>query len=455
MNNYAANTPLPPVNIALNTLPTFWNRSCIFFVNLNAMFFGNNSQTEELALQITGVDHYGGRLLPILNILFNGKSNLLLLQSEPSDILIEYFKRDLGLTVPLFEIFNPNDYHNLPKTLLHNPNHTFHNNDAGWIEGFVTDNTLTQIATSLKKKSISTYEGSYNGNNKHLLHLFLQEQGLDVFDTITAKNKEEIIEALTTLKQMQYSKAVIKSQIGASGCGIIILPTEKYDPNDIKDYLFFAGPCMVQGWMDETFKGVTPLCSPSVQMFIDEENITLWDITDQLLSNDSVHQGNMSPPPSLNHSSELKPELLHQGTIASRWLHSTGYRGTASADFLVFQTDKKLKVIMCEINARVTGATYPAILCKYFNPNGAWVLKNFVFSEPIKLKALMHTMNEHHLLYKDHMQKGIIPYNIITDNQYNAVKGQFVALASNCDECITLLDQLNKVLPTVVTDDRD
>ena len=101
----------------------------------------------------------------------------------------------------------------------------------------------------------------------------------------------------TRLRQLGYSTAVVKAQIGASGYGMIKLNTQNPRLDSMPNYLFFEGPCMVQGWLDEERPGVRRIGSPSIQMFLDDHTVSLFDWTEQILSEASVHEGNMSPPP--------------------------------------------------------------------------------------------------------------------------------------------------------------
>ena len=52
--------------------PGFPDRSVLFFANLLALFFGNRVEMQCLADEVGEVDSYGGRLIPILDLLFGG-----------------------------------------------------------------------------------------------------------------------------------------------------------------------------------------------------------------------------------------------------------------------------------------------------------------------------------------------------------------------------------------------
>ena len=62
----------PPVIRTLNTLPPAWDRSGIFVANLFSLFFGNENQTRDLCAEVGRLETYGGRLIPILGLMFKG-----------------------------------------------------------------------------------------------------------------------------------------------------------------------------------------------------------------------------------------------------------------------------------------------------------------------------------------------------------------------------------------------
>ena len=67
----------PSLILAPGQLPTFPGRNAVFIANLMGLFFGNEKQTELLAKEIGEVDSYGGRLVPILNLLFRAPDPML------------------------------------------------------------------------------------------------------------------------------------------------------------------------------------------------------------------------------------------------------------------------------------------------------------------------------------------------------------------------------------------
>ena len=84
--------------------PSCWeNRSVIFFANLLSLFFGNRAGARLLQEEISCVDSYGGRLLPVLGLIFGGGDNVLVLERRPEPALTDYFQF-LGLSAPRIEI---------------------------------------------------------------------------------------------------------------------------------------------------------------------------------------------------------------------------------------------------------------------------------------------------------------------------------------------------------------
>jgi hypothetical protein len=190
-------------------------------------------------------------------------------------------------------------------------------------------------------------------------------------------------------------------------------------------------------------------------MFLDDESVSLFDWTEQILSDASVHEGNMSPPPYIQEHPALKDELFRQAAIAGEWLHNQGYRGTASTDFVVIEQDGRNQVIICEINARVTGATYPAVLARHFMPAGCWKMRNIQFRKSLDGDQLLSLIDNAQVLYRPGKDTGIIPFNLNTDDQGKVIKGQFLCLGDDHEQCSGVLAKAWTALPVEWGYDRD
>lgn len=417
------------------TLPSPSERSIVFLANLLSLFFGNAEETDLLKKQVGKIETYGGRLLPILDLLFPGKDNLLVLERAPTPELTGYFQQSLNLTLPRVVCFPHECYASLNgdtppessqfKALVT----TLREHQAEFIEGFVSDRGVERLAVRAGKSTINTFDASRDGNDKVKLQRFLENAGLPVFDSFYATSRNEAIQRMENLRQMGYDHAVIKAAIGASGIGLQRIPLHRPEP--IPDYLFHSGTCLVQGWMNTNGRQRRMLGSPSVQLYLDQQSLQLYDLTDQILDENSVHQGNISPPACATENPQVHQELLRQARLVGSWLHSLGYRGTASVDFLVVDHSGDWTAYVCEINARVTGATYPSLLARRFFPAGAWQMRNVLLSPPQQGAAILELLERHHLLFREGAKSGLIPVNF--NHQQNGLVGkcQLLALASD------------------------
>jgi len=471
------------IDYAPGRLPAFWDRSVVFFANLLALFYGNRGATEELATTVGGIETYGGRLCPVLNLLFRGGENLLVLESPPDDDLLGYFATDLGLEVPEIAILHHDRYGALcdglrrvagvaeadgepavqrsvpgdaPAGADHDPAVArIAEHEAPWLDGFVTDELLTDVAEVLGKRTIITPEISRQGNNKLLLHRFLEDRGFPVFDTAIVERPADIPAAAASLREKGYRRVVVKAQVGASGIGMRRLDAARPELDRVDEHMFYEGPCLVQGWLEEDLDGLREVGSPSVQVFLGERHVSLYDVTEQILSFESIHEGNRAPPPYWRTLPGCEDQMRDQAEAVGRWLHGGGYRGTASADFLVVERRGRIEVRLCEVNARVTGATYPSVLARRFSPDGCWLMRNLLLDPPIRGRDLLGALRRAGHLYTDGAQQGVLPINFNVDRAGLVRKGQFLCLGPAETVCLDLLMHAAGVLPVTWTYDRD
>lgn len=453
------NSTLPGGPLLVHThgyTPRLWrDQGAIFIANLLAMFFGNEDQTRLLEQEISGADSYGARLLPLMGLLFRGKRNVLVLEREPDPDLRDYFKDDLGLSLPDLHILPHADYVMLSRALREGgplPREelvrAWREHPADALDGFVTDGTIAALARHLGKRTLSTPEGSKLGNNKLLLHEHLEREGLPVFETRLAESPGQVQRCLRELARAGYGHAVVKSQIGASGIGLVKLAVND-GAGEVPELFFHEGPCMVQGWVQKGLHGVTGIHSPSVQLFLDHESVYLYDLTEQILSHESVHQGNESPPPYLAQFPGLMEELFRQAGVAGLWLHDQGYRGTASVDFLVAALEQPgaCRVYACEINARVTGATYPSVLARHYLPRGGWLMRNLKLADPVAGADVLRHLEVHGHLFHADRTSGILPINFNLTEPGLVSKGQFLCLGDTSADCHEMLLRAEEDLP--------
>jgi len=464
----------PTIVSAPGALPHFPGHSAVFVANLMGLFFGNEAKTRMLAEQVGEVDSYGGRLLPVVDLLFRGPGrNLLVLEREADPALTRYLGEGLGLSLPETMVLPHDEYLRIGRALSegtalrHEAIDRIAAHPSGWMDGYVTDETLAAVAAATGKRTLSTPGGSHRGNNKLLLLHHVEAAGLPVVPTELAASPAEVPGCLRRLRQMGFTAAVVKSPIGASGIGLIKvdhlddrsrgLRGARGEPS-VPEHFFLDGPCLVQGWLTPGEGGITRIRSPSVQMYLDPATVTLFDLTEQILSQSSVHEGNESPPPWLDQDPSIGEDLLRQAGVAARWLHAQGYRGTASVDFLVAEGTEEREdgatVYICEINARVTGATYPSLLAHHLLPGGAWLMRNLRFREPLEGQDILDRLAYAGDLFEaGRSRAGVLPVNFNFGEDGRVHKGQFLCLAPTTRGSEFLLRMAEADLPCA--SDRD
>lgn len=447
MNTSTVSQPsVPQFNECWEALPQMWDHNVHYFANVLGMFFGNSMQTKELKEKIGGVESHGGRFAPVLNIMFQGLGdNVLYVEKSPDPILLQYF-RNLGLSIPEIVVLSHEEIYNLSPEVLQK---RCHSGESIWLDGYVIDENLEQLGQAVNHQLVTSYAASKSGNNKGELHEFLKANELPVFETLFANDTEEAKGCLKTLAKRGYKKGVVKSVIGASGVGMKKMSTTETEGVEIPESFFFEGPCMVQGWLDKERSGVKEVLSPSVQIFIKDEVISCFDVTEQFLSGSSIFKGNECTPSYLGWPdyTGLKAELLRQSEIVGNWLHGLGLRGPASIDFLVVNSDKLREVYVCEANARVTGATYPSLLARSLQDGGDWMMRNLKFRKPVPTRKLLRQLSDHGYLYEPGKLQGLLPYNLYTCDHGRVEQGQFLVMAPEITTCKGLLIEAERDMP--------
>lgn len=428
----------PKIQIAPGQLPKTWDRPTVFFANLRSLFFGNRLATDALREMLGGtLDSYGGRLASILDLLFHSDevSNLLVIDRPLQPELVRYHSETLGLTIPELLIADQ-DHYDSPETL-----EAISKVGASWIDGFVTDERLQRIADHCGMRCFSTPEGSHVANNKLAFHRELERIGLPTFATEIAKDPSDLGRCFASLAAQGYRFAAVKSQIGASGIGVIRCDTRA--PIAIPPLMFHEGACLVQGWIEPGIKAVRHIHSPSVQIFVGDSDVTLFDTTDQILDHQSVHEGNLAPPHDPGSLTDEQAQLLNQAKAIAPWLYATGYRGPASIDFHVARRGESSDIRACEVNARVTGATYPSLLARHFQSNGAWLMRNLALPEPLAGSQILEILQASSSLYAPGASRGCLPINLNTDQAGEITKGQFLFLGADIND---VSDQLTALV---------
>lgn len=451
----AHDTPSFPVHTRLGELPALWRHSALFFGDLYAIFYGEPEKTRQLQESVAGFFGYGGRLIPIVDLLYGGGNNVLILHEEADHATLDYFSQRLGLSLPTMEMLDHNEYDSFHEGLGDRQDlfEFLKDHPAGCIDGYVTDPYLERIARRLEKPVVNSYQESKNANDKVLLHRFMEQADLPAFDggEITP---DDLNGCLDDLKAKGYRQAVVRSSLGASGFGVATVELDT-GPTCLPRHLLAEKCLLVQGWIEPGVLGITHVTSPSVQFFIDDTRATLFDLTGQLLQNASIHEGNVAPPVDLPQSDGVKAEILAQSEKVVAWVAATGYRGTGSIDYLVYEQNGQAKVTVCEVNARVTGATYPSFLARHFLPERAWLMRNFRFDSQMTCGEIIGALDKAGTLFLPGKSRGVLPINFIRDENGRVAKCQLLFLNATPEACVEMVAPSLSCLPMATRPDRD
>jgi hypothetical protein len=447
----------PPVTEAIGELPALWPDSALFFADLYAIFYGDPEKTRQLESNVSGFFGYGGRLIPMLGLLYRGGGNLLILQEPVDPAPLAYFRDRLGLVLPTIEVLDHHRFATFHEGLAADPAllERLKAHPAARLDGYVTDPPLERIARRLNKDLVNTYAESRRANDKVALERFLGGAGLPLFDGGEAEPGPDLVARLKDLEGLGYHRAAVRSSLGASGFGVATVDLSsgpEAAAETLPAFLAAEERLLVQGWVEPGTREVEAVTSPSVQFFCGDKGITLFDLTGQLLRDASIHEGNVAPPLDLPNElpadRALTAEILAQSREVVRWVAATGYRGTGSIDFLVFRRAGRWRVVVCEVNARVTGATYPSLLARRFLPQRAWLMRNFAFVPAFSCGGALDALDAADLLFTPDKDEGVLPINFIrADGSWRVEKAQLLFLAGRPERCVELVEACGDLLP--------
>ncbi|MER3445580.1 MAG: hypothetical protein C4291_01505 [Candidatus Dadabacteria bacterium] len=205
-------------------------------------------------------------------------------------------------------------------------------------------------------------------------------------------------------------RVVVKGSYGASGSSLFIVEN---NPESIKKTLSnISGRIDNRIYIVEVMVDV--IVSPNILMHIELGNgrILCVGITDQLLSDKLVHEGNIYPP-----SAKTINDMVNSAQRISKWLQTEGYRGLVGFDFGEYVHPKtgEFNHFLAEINPRTNAATYSKSLMDHLNrkQKGGPYIEAFL-SANVKTKAgSFSELNElyGHLFFNTKTGKGLVPYN--------------------------------------------
>ncbi len=296
---------------------------------------------KEVLPHIPFVWYYDQRILPIL------KNTNLIVADGVNESILNYFQ-SLGLAknVKIFHV--PNIPSNtLTEILLENKQtlSEIRTKNFKKLLSLFVDSNVETLAKELWLQCHISSDINMRANNKLLLKKFLIQEGLP-FVSGTSSSDLKIIEEYYNMSEEYF----FKSPLGVSGYGF--WSNKKNTLNEILD----------QYWWQEIIieKVIQKIGSPSIQFVIDPstKNGYIFWLTDQILEDWQHYLGNISPSTFLHTHPEAIKEILFQSEMIINYISSLGYTWFWGIDFMVSDLGE---VYATEVNARWTGATYPAI----------------------------------------------------------------------------------------------
>jgi hypothetical protein len=208
-------------------------------------------------------------------------------------------------------------------------------------------------------------------------------------------------------------RVIIKGSYGASGSSLVIVESS---PESVKNALSkIANSSGNSIYIVEEMLEVT--VSPNILMHIepDYRRISSVCVTDQLLSDDLVHQGNAYPS-----GATTLAEMISSAQGLSRWLQGNGYSGLVGFDFGEYAVPGtgEFKHFLAEINPRINGATYPKSLMEHLNrkqrQKGGPFIEAFLAKRIETKVGSFAELSElyGHLFFDPETARGLVPYNI-------------------------------------------
>lgn len=210
---------------------------------------------------------------------------------------------------------------------------------------FWINENVEKLAESIGAKTLVSSEISNLANNKLKLKQFLEKEWLPTVNGTYTSSPQIITEYFNQTEHFFF-----KDPLGVSGYGFW-----SNKKNTLEEILIqYKGKELIIEQVIEKED------SPSIQFCIygeQEKKAVIFGFTDQILEWGQHYMGNTSPS-KYHKENGITEEFISQSEAIIKYLIDIWYVWFGGIDFMI-STDKK--VFATEVNARFTGATYPAI----------------------------------------------------------------------------------------------
>ena len=219
------------------------------------------------------------------------------------------------------------------------------------------------------------------------------------------------IQTAIRLHSRKTGRAIVRGSRGLSGSSTLVV---KGKPEGIQESLRkIASRTGNNIYLVETMVDIT--VSPNVLMYIEPDKIVCVGVTDQLLTADLAHQGNLYPS-----SAKTVKDMVASARKISEWLQAKGYCGLAGFDFGEYVNSEtgRCEHFLAEINPRMNAAAYPRALMEHLNRaqerKGGPYIEAFL-SANITTKARSFAELDElcgRLFFTPETGEGVVPYNV-------------------------------------------
>ncbi|HTH30556.1 MAG TPA: peptide ligase PGM1-related protein [Lacibacter sp.] len=273
------------------------------------------------------------------------------------------------------------------------------------------------------------------------------------------KNKEEVIDCLTALKQQKPSlkKAVVKMNDGFSGEGNAVFSYDGAPADDslrnwvaehitdklkivaakLTSDLFFKKFEQMEGIVEE-FLDAEVVTSPSVQCLIDPMgNSSVLSTHDQMLGGDDnqIFLGATFPA-----DNAYAKEIGALGYIIAAGLKEKGVLGRFAVDFMSTKDGEGFKHYAIEINLRKGGTTHPYLMLQFLTEGDYDAEQGEYFMPDGKKRYYFATDNLQRDCYKGLTPHDLIDIAMMNDLHYSNAQEEGVMF-----HLISALSQFGKV----------
>ncbi len=219
------------------------------------------------------------------------------------------------------------------------------------------------------------------------------------------------IQTAVRLHSRRTGRAIVRGSRGLSGSSTLVV---KGEPEGVQESLRkIARTTGNNIYLIETMIDIT--VSPNVLMYVEPDKIVCVGVTDQLLTDDLAHEGNLYPS-----SAKTVKDMAASARKISEWLQAEGYCGLAGFDFGEYVNPEtgRCEYFLAEINPRMNAAAYPRALMEHLNRRqertGGPYIEAFL-SANIMTKAKSFAELDKlcgNLFFMPETGEGVVPYNV-------------------------------------------